>query len=47
MAMTKKKIILEDGRYLIYYSFDEKKSGGREDKSTAKCCDGKCCGGAK
>jgi hypothetical protein len=39
MAMTKKKIILEDGRYLIYYTFEK--------KPAAKRREGKTHGGAK
>lgn len=46
MAMTKKKITLEDGRYLIYFTFDSKETPKQAD-DTKKCCDGKCCGGAK
>lgn len=47
MAMTKKKITLEDGRYLIYFTFDEKKTPKQADSAPKKCCDGKCCGGEK
>lgn len=46
MAMTKKKIILEDGRYLIYYTFDEKPAK-QADMPVAKCCECKCRGGTQ
>lgn len=45
--MTKKKIVLEDGRYLIYYTFESKETPKQAGNAPAKCCDGKCCGGAK
>ena len=40
MAMTKKKIILEDGRYLIYFGFDGKQSEKQNAKPAVKCCEG-------
>lgn len=46
MGMTKKKITLEDGRYLIYYTFESKETPKQAD-ATKKRCDQKCCGGAK
>jgi len=46
MAMTKKKITLADGRYLIYFTFDSKETK-QDDSGSARCCDGKCRGGAK
>ncbi len=37
MAMKKEEIRLEDGRYLIYFTFDEKEA----EDSTGECdCDG-------
>jgi len=46
--MTKKKITLEDGRYLIYFSF-AKSEKAEQTKETDKkgCCGGKCGGGSK
>lgn len=44
--MTKKKITLEDGRYLIYFTFDKKQTK-QDSGDSARCCDAKCCGGAK
>lgn len=29
MAMSKKKVILDDGRYLIYYTFEKKPAAKR------------------
>lgn len=57
MSMTKKKIKLEDGRYLIYFTFGKE----NEEKQPGKITDGpgfetpdhhggcgcKCCGGEK
>lgn len=40
MAMSKKKIMLEDGRYLICYTFGEKPA--KDEKPASKCRDGKC-----
>ncbi len=44
--MTKKKIVLEDGRYLIYFSFTEgdtgeSQEGDKEDRREKMCCGGK------
>lgn len=44
--MEKKKITLEDGRYLIYFSFDEKKNE-KQDKEKTGCCGKSCCCGGK
>lgn len=41
--MNKKKITLEGGRYLIYYTFERKP----QEKKDNACCDGKCGGGRK
>ena len=45
--MEKKKITLEDGRYLVYYSFDRNGEAEEEKKEQEKCCEGECCGGKK
>lgn len=34
MKMTKKKIVLQDGRYLIYYSFTQADSGEHRAESS-------------
>lgn len=44
--MKKKQITLEDGRYLVYFSFDKKKDKER-DKERAGCCGNSCCCGGK
>ena len=44
--MTKKKIVLEDGRYLIYYTFDQKQCFGSKSNPKHQAAK-KCCGGAK
>lgn len=43
--MEKKKITLEDGRYLIYFSFEKKDE--KQDKEKTGCCGKSCCCGGK
>lgn len=46
MEMTKEQITLEDGRYLIYFKFKDKKSDEQKEKeAAARGCECKCCGG--
>lgn len=49
MSMTKKKITLEDGRYLIYFTFGKDNEEKQPEKSEEKSCGCgcKCCGGGK
>ena len=36
MAMTKKKTVLEDKRYLIYYTFGKRETPKQAEKASAK-----------
>lgn len=47
MAMTKKTIKLEDGRYLIYYTFGRKETPKEAEKASAKRRESKSGGGGK
>ncbi|NMB46880.1 MAG: hypothetical protein GX998_10800 [Firmicutes bacterium] len=46
-GMEKEQITKDDGRYLIYYRFDDEKDGVGDDATVCRrhACPSSCCGG--